>query len=99
MFINDLSVNVGYESWTLRVAPIEPYAAPTVVITDANGRVHFTGSEQEAFTELVRIIAREHQAHLNLPDKALDTISPSEKTVTSSSSKQGGKHARPQSSP
>lgn len=117
----DTDINVGYETWHLRIAPLDAFGSPIVTITDAKDHQHFQGTEEDAFRKLVTTIARQHYDSLAKVDKVPETPrvqqrstqdlenessfnrishSPPEKTESSASTqpKQGGSHARPQSS-
>lgn len=75
MFL-DTDINVGYETWHLRIAPLDAFGSPLVTITDVNGHEHYSGSEECALIQLVRIIARQHYDSLAKVDKVPENPAP-----------------------
>lgn len=75
MFL-DTDINVGYETWHLRIAPLDAFGSPIVTITDAKDHQHFQGTEEDAFRKLVSIMARQHYDSLAKVDKVPEKPAP-----------------------
>lgn len=79
MFL-DTDINVGYETWHLRIAPLDAFGSPIVTITEriseTEEKQHFQGTEEEAFHKLVSIMARQHYDSLAKVDKVPEKPAP-----------------------